>query len=68
VTWLCALALEGHGERALAAELRRRMAQAVEGGGMREYFAPESGRGLGARDFTWTAALYLREVSTHQAG
>ena len=27
---------------------------------MREYFAPESGRGLGARDFAWTAALCLR--------
>jgi mannosylglycerate hydrolase len=61
VTWLCALALNDHGERALAAELRRRLASAVEGGGMREYFAPESGRGLGARDFAWTAALYLRE-------
>jgi Glycosyl hydrolase family 63 C-terminal domain len=62
VTWLCALALDGHGERALGAELRRRMLKSVEGGGMREYFMPESGRGLGARDFTWTAALYLRET------
>ena len=24
---------------------------------------PDSGRGLGARDFTWTAALYLLEMS-----
>jgi hypothetical protein len=63
VTWLCALALEAHGERALAAELRRRMIKSVEGGGMREYFMPDSGRGLGARDFTWTAALYLREMA-----
>ena len=30
---------------------------------MREYFAPESGRGLGARDFAWTAALCLRELA-----
>lgn len=59
VTWLCALALDDHGEPALAAELRRRMLQAAEGGGMREYFGPESGRGLGARDFSWTAALCL---------
>jgi hypothetical protein len=29
---------------------------------MREYFVPDSGRGLGARDFTWTAALCLREL------
>ena len=35
----------------------------IEGGGMREYFAPESGRGLGTLDFTWTAALCLRELA-----
>ena len=27
---------------------------------MREYFVPESAAAWGARDFTWTAALYLR--------
>ena len=68
VTWLVALALEGHGESAVAAELRRRMVLAVEGGGMREYFGPESGRGLGAQDFAWTAALYLREVGADRTG
>jgi hypothetical protein len=62
VTWLCAFALEEQGERAIAAELRRRMMLAAEGGGMREYFVPDSGRGLGARDFAWTAALCLREL------
>ena len=41
------------------------MMLAIEGGGMREYFAPESGRGLGARDFAWTAALCLREAGRH---
>jgi len=35
------------------------MLLAIEGDGMREYLSPESGRGLGARDFTWTAALCL---------
>jgi hypothetical protein len=39
------------------------MMVAIEGDGMREYFAPESGRGLGARDFAWTAALCLRELA-----
>jgi hypothetical protein len=62
VTWLCAFGLDSHGEHAIATELRRRMVESVEGGGMREYFVPGSGRGLGARDFAWTAALYLREV------
>jgi Glycosyl hydrolase family 63 C-terminal domain len=67
VTWLCAFALEEQGERAIAAELRRRMMQAAEGGGMREYFVPDSGRGLGARDFAWTAALCLRELASAAA-
>jgi hypothetical protein len=62
VTWLCALGLEGHGDRVAAAKLRFRMMEAIEGGGMREYFVPDSGRGLGARDFAWTAALALREL------
>ena len=60
VTWLCARGLEEHGERAAAATLRARMLEAIEGGGMREYFVPDSGRGLGTQDFTWTAALGLR--------
>ena len=63
VTWLCAWALERRGERVAAAKLRFRMLEAVEGGGMREYFVPDSGRGLGARDFAWTAALCLRELA-----
>ena len=44
------------------------MMRAIEGGGMREYFAPESGRGLGARDFGWTAALCLRELGSGAGG
>jgi mannosylglycerate hydrolase len=68
VTWLCAYALDGEGEPRAADELRRRMTEAVEGGGMREYFVPDSGRGLGARDFAWTAALTLRELRAEAAG
>ena len=62
VTWLCAHALALHGDEQAAAELRARMLRAVEGGGMREYFVPDSGRGLGAADFAWTAALALYEL------
>jgi hypothetical protein len=62
VSWLCAWAL-GQARRGQAAEAPRdQMLAAVEGGGMREYFVPESGRGLGARDFAWTAARTLREL------
>jgi hypothetical protein len=59
VTWLTALGLDSHGEQRAAHTLVARMMLAIEGGGMREYCSPESGRGLGAKDFTWTAALCL---------
>ena len=62
VTWLAALGLRLHGEERAAVALREQMLGAIEGGGLREYFVPESGRGLGARDFAWTAALCLREL------
>ena len=62
ITWLTALGLELHGEHGAARSLRGQMMLAIDGGGIREYFAPESGRGLGARDFAWTAALCLREL------
>jgi Glycosyl hydrolase family 63 C-terminal domain len=67
VTWLCALALEDHGDSVTPEKLRFRMMEAIEGGGMREYVVPDSGRGLGARDFAWTAALCLRELGGRAA-
>ena len=63
VTWLTALGLRLHGEQRAARTLGEQMLGAIEGGGMREYFVPESGRGLGARGFAWTAALCLRELA-----
>jgi hypothetical protein len=62
VTWLCAHGLAVHGQEEAPRLLRGRLLEAARGGGMREYFMPESGRGLGARDFAWTAALALREL------
>jgi Glycosyl hydrolase family 63 C-terminal domain len=60
ITWLCAHGLEAHGEHSAANTLRARLLDAINDGGMREYFVPDSGRGLGTHDFTWTAALGLR--------
>jgi hypothetical protein len=62
ITWLAAHGLDLHGEPRAAQALRSQMLLAIEGDGMREYFAPESGRGLGARDFAWTAALCLHAL------
>jgi mannosylglycerate hydrolase len=68
VSWLCAHGLELHGEPGVAATLRSQMLTGVEGGGMREYFLPDSGQGLGATDFAWTAALTLRELAAARSG
>jgi hypothetical protein len=63
ITWLTALGLDLQGEKRAAWTLVDRMLLTIEGGGMREYYSPESGRGLGAQDFTWTAALCLHAQS-----
>lgn len=63
ITWLCALGLERAGLPDEAAELKRRLLQATAQSGMREYFEPDSGEGLGARVFSWTAATVLASLS-----
>jgi hypothetical protein len=40
-----------------AAALERTTLSLVEGAGMREYFDPLTGEGLGSDDFSWTAAV-----------
>ena len=47
ITWLAALGLDRRGEERAARTLVERMLRAADGGGMREYYSPESGRGLG---------------------
>jgi len=44
------------------------MLDAVAAAGMREYFHPETGTGLGAERLGWTAALALAEPSGWQPG
>ena len=65
VTWLTALGLAPPRRGARRDGAAGADARAIEGGGIREYFVPESGRGLGAHDFAWTAALCLRERRPH---
>lgn len=64
VTWLCAHGLERAGLHDEAAELRRRQLACVAHSGMREYFDPISGDGLGAKSFSWTAATTLASLHT----
>lgn len=57
--WLIIDGLERYGFMEEAAELRRRSIEIVEKSGPYEYFDPIDGRGLGAANFAWTAALTI---------
>ena len=61
ITWLCALGLERHGRPESAALLRERLRAAWQAAGAREYVHGDTGEGLGAGTFSWTAALCLWE-------
>jgi hypothetical protein len=43
----------------IADRIRRDSAALVRRGGLREYFDPRNGDGLGGRDFSWSAAIAL---------
>lgn len=57
--WLIIDGLERYGFHHEAAELRQRSIDVVAQAGPYEYFDPINGRGLGAADFAWTAALTI---------
>ena len=57
ITWLCALGFEPNGRARAATALRARLHAAVDAAGFREFVDGDTGEGLGARDFAWTAAL-----------
>ena len=59
LNWLLGRGLRQQGFVAQAQELERRTLELVAGSGMREYFDPLTGEGLGAGDFSWTAAAVI---------
>jgi hypothetical protein len=59
MSWLVWRGLLHSGEQALADGLATQMTDLVTGAGFREYFHPLTGEGLGAKDFSWSAALIL---------
>jgi len=54
LAWLGLVRLGYHAE---AAELVRRIGGAVSREGLREYYDPLIGTGMGARDFSWSALV-----------
>lgn len=59
MNWLIADGLRRSGRAEEASKLSSDTLAMVAVGGMKEYFAPHSGQGLGAPDFSWTAGLAL---------
>jgi len=57
LNWLLARGLRSHALTEQAAALERTTVRLVERAGMREYFDPHTGEGLGSEDFSWTAAV-----------
>jgi hypothetical protein len=55
--WLLWLGLVRLGYREQAAEMTARLAAAVGREGLREYYDPFTGRGMGARNFSWSALV-----------
>jgi glycogen debranching enzyme len=59
VNWLLGRGLRLQGFDAEADALQRGTLELISGSGMREYFDPLTGDGLGAGDFSWTAAAVI---------
>ena len=55
--WLLWLGLVRLGYAEEAAEMARRLTTAVARSSLREYYDPYNGRGMGARDFSWSALV-----------
>jgi hypothetical protein len=55
--WMLWIGLVRLGYRAEAEEMARRLGEAVLSQGLREYYHPGTGEGLGARDFAWTSLI-----------
>lgn len=64
--WLVWLGLQRLGYEAAARELERSLLRTVAREGLREYYNPYTGTGMGARDFAWSALV--SEFASASAG
>lgn len=67
LAWMCWLGLVRLGYEEAADELARKLSTAVAGAGLREYYHPRTGAGMGAVDFAWSA-LTLEMLEPDLAG
>jgi hypothetical protein len=59
MSWIIEEGLRNYDHVTLADQLRSQTLELVERQGCFEYFSPLTGRGYGAHDFSWTAALVI---------
>jgi hypothetical protein len=59
MNWLIWRGLRTHGQHALARTVRAALLDLVRRSGCYEYFHADTGQGIGAPEFSWTAALTL---------
>jgi hypothetical protein len=64
--WLIIQGLERYGYKDHAEALRESTLELVASGGMSEYFNPLTGEPLGAKNFSWTAALAIDLLKTRK--
>ncbi len=67
INLLISQGLAEQGQAALAARIRDSSVRLFERSGFHEYYHPETGSGLGGRDFSWTAATYLHWIAGQPA-
>ncbi|MBL1067732.1 hypothetical protein JK356_13770 [Streptomyces sp. 7-21] len=68
VNWLLERGLRCQGATQAADALRTAAVHAAAASGFAEYVDPRTGRGRGARDFSWTAALTIDLLASDPAG
>ena len=59
INWYLAQGVREFGEEELADWIERSLITLVDRHGFYEYFDPDTGKGLGASEFSWTAALII---------
>jgi neutral trehalase len=66
INWFLENGLRRHGARGAADLVRHDMLRLGSKEGFNEYYEPETGKGLGANDFAWSAALFLDFLAAHR--
>ena len=59
MNYMISIGLDDVGEHELAKKIKNDTIKLIEANGMAEYFDPLTGIGLGGKNFSWTAAIYL---------